>query len=175
MQYVDGLECVDSLDPTVIRAITDALTHLHSFQHDVLGPVSGNEWEGLLWDDAPAQRLKSKADLENFVNSRLIGISKKFQILDCDLSFTHLDAAPRNIKITENGVVYLLDWASAGYFPRFFEVSALHLNTGENGCDGCFGRTLAESLEARQNLNGAEARNVKCLMEYLGNSIKYSL
>lgn len=37
----------------------------------------------------------------------------------------HLDIAPRNLLYLADGSVCLLDWATAGFYPRFFEVCVL--------------------------------------------------
>ena len=39
----------------------------------------------------------------------------------CELVFCHLDIAPRNLLRQEDGSLCLIDWASAGYYPRLFE------------------------------------------------------
>ena len=39
----------------------------------------------------------------------------------------HLDIASRNIIVLENDSICLLDWESAGFFPRFFEICTQHI------------------------------------------------
>lgn len=41
------------------------------------------------------------------------------------MCFCHVDLCRRNIKLTESGLICLLDWCHAGFFPRFFEIAAV--------------------------------------------------
>lgn len=54
-------------------------------------------------------------------NSRLLPHNPGLNIQDCELVFCHLDIAPRNILWQKDGSICLLDWESAGYYPRLFE------------------------------------------------------
>jgi hypothetical protein len=176
MQYIESCSNIDYCDKFVIRAIADALDHLHSFSRDTLGPVVEGQLTGILWDDArPPQGIKTKADLGKFLNERLPEPSDKIDIGEYDLRLTHLDAAPRNIKITKDAVVCLLDWSSAGCFPSFFEISALHPNTGNESHNGGYCRLLIGALMSRQNLNNAQLRDMERMVKFVGNNVRYSL
>jgi aminoglycoside phosphotransferase len=176
MQYVKSRPDIDYHDRNTINMIADALNHLHSFTSESLGPIAKGEWKGILWDDAqPPQNLESRADLAEFVNGRLFKPSNNIEILECDLTLTHLDAAPRNVKITETNIVCLLDWSSAGFFPSFFEISALHLNTGENSRDAKYCHLLAGVLIRQQGLDSVQLCGIKSMVKFVGNSVAYSL
>lgn len=176
MEYIEGRSDIDFCDPCTINAIADALDHLHCFSGHSVGPVLDGQWTGILWDDAkPPQGLRSTADLAKFLNQRLLEPSDKIDIDECDLRLTHLDAAPRNIKITKNNVVCLLDWSSAGYFPSFFEISALHLNTGNENHNGEYCRLLTDALVSRQHLDDIQLRNVERMVKFVGNNVRYTL
>lgn len=176
MEYIEGRPNIDYCDPVVVCAIADALNHLHSFSGDTVGPFVESQWTGILWDDAqPPQGIKSRTDLANFLNERLLERSDKIEIDKYDLRLTHLDAAPRNIKITKDDIVCLLDWSSAGYFPSFFEISALYLNTGYESQDGEYCRLLIDALVGRQNLGDEQIRDVKRMTKFVGNNVRYSL
>ena len=116
-----------------------------------------------------------KAVLGKFLNERLLEPSDKIDIGRYDLRLTHLDAAPRNVKITKDDVVCLLDWSSAGYFPSFFEISALYLNTGNESHNGEYCSLLINALVSQQNLDDAKLRDVERMVKFVGNTIRYSL
>jgi serine/threonine protein kinase len=176
MEYIEGRSDINYCDPHVISAIADALDHLHSISGDTLGPVVESQWTGILWDDAqPPQGIKSKPDLARFLNKRLLEPSDKIDIGEYDLGLTHLDTVPRNIKITKDGIVCMLDWSSAGYFPPFFEISALHLNTGNENNDSKYCSLLIDALVGRQNLDDAQLRDVKRMVKFVHNNIRHSL
>lgn len=175
MEFNAGQSDVDFRHPSIVSAVADALVHLHTFHGNRLGPTVDGPWEGLLWANAQPESDISVAELEKFINYRLAGYSDSVELLDCDLVFTHLDAAPRNIKITDDNVVCFLDWASAGYFPVVFEISVLCYNTGENGRDSEFSRLLTEDLISRHNLDPKQLRNARGMMRYMGNTVRYSL
>jgi serine/threonine protein kinase len=174
MEYIESRTDVDYCDKDVINAIADAIDHLHSFSSDTLGPVVGGQLMGILWDDAqPPQGINTKAHLGKFLNKRLLEPSDKIDISKYDLRLTHLDAAPRNIKVTKDDVVCLLDWCSAGYFPSFFEISALHLNTGNGNDEYCC--LLIDALVSRQDLDNVQLRDVERMVKFVGNNVRYSL
>ena len=176
MEYIESRPNINYCDPDVICAIADALDHLHSFSGDTVGPSLESQWTGILWDDAqPPQGIKSGIDLANFINERLPEHSDKIEIDKYDLRLTHLDAAPRNIKITQDDIVCLLDWSSAGYFPSFFEISALYLNTGYKNHNGEYCRLLIDALIGRQSLGDEQMRDVKRVTKFVGNNVRYSL
>lgn len=173
MEHVYGLPGVQFSDQNVIDAIADALIHIHSLTGRSIGPISRGQWRGLLWDDAKPESVKSAADLEHFMNCRLAE-SERLSICGCDLVLTHLDIAPRNILMTASNVVCLLDWASAGYFPQIFEIAALRLNTGLNGCDSEYCRLLEGTLVDRNELHDNQLCDVENTVKFAHNSIRYS-
>jgi thiamine kinase-like enzyme len=57
--------------------------------------------------------------------------------------FCHLDIAPRNILWQEDGTLCIVDWASAGFYPRLFEFCVQWIVKGK---DGNFNSLLLESM-----------------------------
>jgi Ser/Thr protein kinase RdoA (MazF antagonist) len=55
----------------------------------------------------------------------------------------HLDIAPRNFLWLEDGSICFIDWASAGFYPRFFEICAQRVILGK---EGNFNRLILDSL-----------------------------
>lgn len=59
------------------------------------------------------------------IEFRLPDIEAKLELERYPLVLCHLDLALRNFIWLENGSVCLVDWASAGVYPRFFEICLL--------------------------------------------------
>jgi len=62
------------------------------------------------------------------------GLSLSFQECDLKLVLCHLDIAPRNILWLDedDGALCIVDWASAGYYPRIFEWCSLDILRGKD-------------------------------------------
>ena len=45
------------------------------------------------------------------------------------LVFTHHDLAPRNLMVDTKGLLWLVDWDFAGWYPPYFEAAAMHTFT----------------------------------------------
>nr|OQO31367.1 hypothetical protein B0A51_03362 [Rachicladosporium sp. CCFEE 5018] len=173
MEHVPG-RTVSTLDSRSVAAVADALIHLHGFTGSTPGPVSGGTSKGLLWDNDEPIDFTSKDHLEEHLNRRLIHTARRIDLSDCELSFTHLDPVPRNIRFTHDGRACLLDWGSAGYYPRWLERCALRLNTGRNGIDTEFCRLLEEALQPASVLEETEQFYICQMLSVVYNSIRYS-
>ncbi|KAJ5429298.1 hypothetical protein N7491_006314 [Penicillium cf. griseofulvum] len=64
-------------------------------------------------------------EVEEWFNSRLFPGDGKVRFDHTPLVLYHLDIAPRNIIWLDDGRVCLLDWASAGFYPRLLEFASL--------------------------------------------------
>jgi hypothetical protein len=93
------------------------------------GSLSGGPCRGLLWSDHHDFTPEKIHDIEKYFSKRLPGVS------DVTLNaypavLHHGDLATRNL-IIKGDQMYVLDWASAGYFPKLFEVAAMQRNAEE--------------------------------------------
>lgn len=66
---------------------------------------------------------------------------------DCELVLSHLDIAPRNIIWQDDGTIRLIDWQSAGFYPRLFEFWA---QWNSEGKDGPFNSLLLKAMTDSQ-------------------------
>ena len=71
----------------------------------------------------------------------------------------HLDIAPRNILWLEDGSLCLIDWASAGYYPRLFEFCAQWVVEGK---DGNFNYLLLKLMDALSDREIAQKEAILC-------------
>jgi serine/threonine protein kinase len=86
--------------------------------------------KGRFWPDFYDVYPQDAAGLEFWLNSVLkttIPVSLK----DFTFSLCHLDLVPRNIIWRSTGELCLVDWPSAGFYPRTFEWAALSLGMME--------------------------------------------
>ena len=145
MEYIKG-RVIDPLDdPELIRRVAQAVAHCAETPGRVPGPLGGGTSQGLLWPQGDRILINSTQELERFYNSRLRGDGPRLALGGYKLVLCHLDIAPRNILWLEDNSLCLLDWESAGFYPRFFETSQQRYIYGK---DGDFNRLLLESMEA---------------------------
>lgn len=79
------------------------------------------------------------------------------------------DVAPRNILWLEDGSICLLDWKSAGFYPRILEVCMQRINVG---MDGHFNELLLASME---RLTDKEEAQAQLVLQAYSNGIRYYL
>lgn len=85
------------------------------------------------------------------------------------LVLCHLDVAPRNILWLEDDSTCFLDWASARFYPRLFEVSAQRILLGK---EGTFNKIALDSLGA---LSYEEEAEVKLVLKPFHNMQMFHL
>lgn len=128
MEYIKGQPLSSVSDPTsYLQAVAQVLKHFEQVRAGKPGPFHGGLAHGQLWLDeliAPA----TVSDIEEYYNQRQLKCLPKLRLTKYPLVFCHLDIAPRNIMLLEDGSLCLIDWASAGFYPRLFERCSLRLN-----------------------------------------------
>ena len=132
MEYISAAPSSDrSLEDFKICAkrIVNAVNVMWQTACDKPGPVDGGEPRGPMWapDNRAYERFQSLKDLESWFNRALQKDNTTTNLEGINLVFCHLDLAPRNFLLSSDSTLYLLDWACAGFFPRFFEIWALRL------------------------------------------------
>ncbi|CAN9241599.1 unnamed protein product [Alternaria alternata] len=128
MEYVDGKPLNPTEDLRACDGIARALAHFSQIRSDKPGPLGGGLAYGLLWTEGDWISPTTSSDIENYFNTRQLLRHQKLEIKSQNFSLCHLDIAPRNILKLRNGSLCLLDWASAGFYPRFFEICTLRIN-----------------------------------------------
>jgi len=140
MEYIKGRELATYLRildeeamAKIVARIVNALAHLSQIPvptGQAPGPANGGESYGYLWSDNGAgTSFTSIADMEYWLNKRLamheLGTDTKLNLKSSKLFMCHTDLVPRNIMLLNDGGICFLDWAYAGFYPRFFEIYAL--------------------------------------------------
>lgn len=85
-----------------------------------------------------------------------------------ELAFRHMDINTRNLMLTTNNEICVLDWQFAGNFPSVFEL--LHLKVCEAEDRIFFGALLEEIPETSEEL---ETCRYKFLCQIMSNNIQY--
>lgn len=144
MEYVHG-DIIESPDSRQITQLTQILSYFAGVHGEHPGPLQRGVSHGLLWEENGKPTFESIQQMERWLNFRLPKVeSNKLDLGKYPLVLCHLDLAPRNILWLKDGSVCLLDWASAGFYPRFFEVCLLKIMENTHGA---YEATLIERME----------------------------
>ena len=144
MDFMEG-KVIDPLEDLIrITTVAGILDHLAIFRRTVPGPLNYGPPCGVLFfldeGDIPFTEVK---DLERWWNRRLLSGESATDLQGLDLVLCYLDVAPRNILWREGEALCLIDWSSAGYYPRVFEFCAQYILEGK---DGRFNRLLLDAM-----------------------------
>ena len=151
MEYVNGKSVESFPDDLVVDKILHILAHFDSIQHDTPGALGGGPSRGRLWSEYHRFRPHSVHDVEAYYNEKQSGFAT-LDLKDARTVLCHMDLAKRNIAQNADGDWYLLDWASAGFYPRIFEICAMRLNTADS-----LGAMLLARLEKPTDLEEEQA------------------
>ena len=149
MENIDGfaIEHSDWQGQNLLHHVVAALNRLHSISSESPGSVSGGESHGVLWSEYGSQRaFRMVEDLEFYLNERLAYFKSTIRIRKEELCFCHMDASPRNFLLDTQGRLCLLDWANAGFYPRYFELWSIEFARHIIGSN--FGHELLLNLKA---------------------------
>ncbi|KAI9046797.1 hypothetical protein LZ554_008879 [Drepanopeziza brunnea f. sp. 'monogermtubi'] len=166
MEYIHG-DILTSLEDHQIDQIAKILSHFSTIHYEQPGPLQGGASRGLLWQDTGEPRFDTVEQMESWLNHRLPDIKSKLILKNYPLVLCHLDLALRNIIWLQDGSVCLLDWCSAGFYPRFFEACLLKINEFSH-------MDYETKLIDRLELMDDEKAQLSLLMHSFYNGIRYS-
>ncbi|KAH8674407.1 kinase-like domain-containing protein [Tricladium varicosporioides] len=131
MEYMQGRVLKSIEDPVLMKRIADILAYLTSIRGSTPGALGGGVSCGILWSEHSEEPfLHTVKDMENWFNMRLKKQDPKLIFGTSELVLCHLDIAPRNILLLQDNSLCLLDWASAGFYPRVFEECVIRITRG---------------------------------------------
>lgn len=151
MEHIEGenLEQIAWDKDSMLPRIAAAVREIHSISSRIPGPVSGGEAHGSLWSEyGSGIGFRDIEDLQAWMNKRLSFTEETVSITDESMCLCHLDLAPRNFMIDPAGRLCLLDWATAGFYPRYFELWSVDFSQHVLG--GNFGPELLQQLKPTQ-------------------------
>ncbi|KAF2248726.1 hypothetical protein BU26DRAFT_564427 [Trematosphaeria pertusa] len=129
MEYIDGQPVSSTMDPDAyLQPMAKVLKIFEQVQRAKPGPFHKSVAFGQLWLDYDPIAPAAVSDIEEYYNKRQLKNSTHLNLAGYPLIFCHLDIAPRNILVLGDGSLCLIDWNSAGFYPRLFERTALAIN-----------------------------------------------
>jgi serine/threonine protein kinase len=129
MEYINGQPVSSMTDPDAyLEPMAKVLKHFEQVQRAKPGPLHESVAFGHLWLDYDPITPVTISDIEEYYNKRQLKNSTQLNLTSYPLIFCHLDIAPRNILVLQDGSLCLIDWNSAGFYPRLFERCALEIN-----------------------------------------------
>lgn len=172
MEYMKGTVVGELADESRIEKVGKALQHFSSFRGPKPGPLGGGVSRGLLWGEGTTTEYSldgSAERLAHWVNRRIKHQNLSLSFQECEFVLCHLDIAPRNIVWLLGDSLCIVDWASAGYYPRIFEWCLLDFVCGK---DGPFQDLVKKTLEP---MTEWEDKYWPLIEKAWGNSVRYSL
>ena len=134
MEFVEGGNdsgTGDAINSQTLRQVLLDLWAIPIPSHIKIGPFGGSRPQGYLWaDDGAPLTFDSVERMERFMD-QCLRISSRSNCPDSvDLSASHVvichgDLARRNLRLSSNGALFVLDWANAGVYPSVLECFAI--------------------------------------------------
>ncbi|MCJ1437623.1 hypothetical protein MMC27_007010 [Xylographa pallens] len=168
MEYIKGRH-LEHLESSDIHKISHVVAYFATIRESTVGPLGGGPPRGLLWPENEDLSLGTLRDVEQYFNSRLRRSDKKLAFAHSDAVLCHLDIALRNILFLADGSICLLDWQSAGFYPRLFEVCELRIMLGK---EGNFSKLLLDHME---RLSDIEEEQASVMLQAWHNQQMYHL
>lgn len=129
MEYIDGQTMTSVKDPDLyLERMAEVLRCFEQIRQETPGPFHGGVAFGQLWLDYDPIAPTTVSDIEEYYNQRQLKRRSHLKLTSYPLIFCHLDIATRNILVLEDDSLCLIDWNSAGFYPRLFERVALEIN-----------------------------------------------
>jgi len=165
MEFMDGEKAKCLTEDIHAPQLLKVLEHLHSLKAGTIGPLHRGPHQAILFGEGPSPKLSSVQDVEAWFTRRLCDDSVRVDISDFDLVLCHLDFTCRNILWKEGRPPCLLDWAWAGFYPRFFEKCSHDV----------VGRAEDGNVINDMNLSNAEDVQYQLIMKAFANDMRFCL
>jgi aminoglycoside phosphotransferase (APT) family kinase protein len=119
-----------------LRRIVDNIASVKSESREFLGSVTGGPFRNMFFPEhlSPDSAFDTVHDFldafrqillffctESFTEDFLAQFPESAQVV-----FTHGDLLPRNIMVEGTTITGVLDWATAGFYPSYWEYSRMH-------------------------------------------------
>ena len=140
MDYIEGEtldECWSKLGfltkLKVVWKLRNYVSQLKRVRATIPGPVDGSECIGFYFTETGAGPFSTYEDMIAWFNHKL-EVNKRWKQpppharsfdTSWPLVFTHQDLCPRNIILSKDGTLYIVDWAWAGFYPAWFEYAGM--------------------------------------------------
>lgn len=169
MEYVHGRKINPLEDSKLVQKIANITNHFSTIRGDFPGTLSRGPCSSILFPEVVRVTFDTLQDMEDWFNERLLPHDPKLSLRGFELVLCHLDLTPRNIIWKDDGSICIIDWASAGFYPRFFEFAAQQYL---EGFEKKYNRLLLDSMAP---LSDHEQAQSMAVMIARGNSERYAL
>ncbi|TVY13934.1 hypothetical protein LARI1_G009324 [Lachnellula arida] len=167
MEYMKGRVLEPVEDSLLMNRITYILAYLATIRSSIPGALGGGVSTGILWSEHSEEPfLHTIQEIESWFNRRLSKQDPKLIFSGSELVLCHLDIAPRNFLLLQDGSICLLDWASAGFYPRVFEECVLRITRALKGS------FLSDGLRL-ERLTDEEELQIKSMIQAYYNSVRF--
>ena len=166
MEAVSGVRKENVEDEADIRALARILRHFSTIKATKPGPLAlhGPSY-ALLFGESDHPTFEVTSELEEWFNHRLLSSEFSISLSDSEFTLCHLDFFPRNILWTANHPPCLLDWLTAGYWPRIFERCS-HLILEDY---------ISNPAILREPVSEEEVAQISLILQSWRNNQRYSL
>ncbi|KAH7317276.1 hypothetical protein BKA65DRAFT_111966 [Rhexocercosporidium sp. MPI-PUGE-AT-0058] len=167
MEYMQGRVIKSVEDHVLIDRIADIVAYLTTIRGSIPGPLGGGVSSGILWSEHSEEPLlHTVEEMESWFNRRLRKQDPKLRFNESVLVLCHLDIAPRNFLLLEDDSICLLDWASAGFYPRVFEECVIRITRGLRD-------SFNEDALKLRDLTEKEEVQINSMMQAYYNSVRF--
>ncbi|KAB8356523.1 hypothetical protein FH972_024106 [Carpinus fangiana] len=171
MEFVEGSLASSMEDDAQIDWLVNVVHHISTLPGTLPGPVGGGPATAVVFGDSNAPEFEDIIDLTDWFNARLIPDQKPLSCANSDLVLCHLDIAPQNVIWRLNQAPCLIDWASAGFYPRTFERCSQELLGGHLRFRTRFVAALTETM----HYSTEETEHMQTVLAAWSNCQRYSL
>ena len=166
MEYIEGRK-VDPANRHDLDLVTEMMRYFATLQSERPGNLSGGSSHSNFFPEG--ELFDTVSNMTIWFDERLFADDPTFSFSDTPLILCHLDIAPRNLIITGDGSLCLLDWGSAGYYPKVFEICSQHIMGPD---DHLFNEHI---LAIIGELSPDELAQKDAILRVWANELKYSL
>jgi hypothetical protein len=121
MEFIKGETQESFTNPSQLDALSRVLDHFATQKSERPGPLGGGPSPALLFGESDPPTFEIIEEIERWCNIRHLVPGATLSLQGSELVLCHLDLFPRNILWLSDQPPCVLDWASAGYYPRIFE------------------------------------------------------
>jgi len=121
MEFMEGDLKESISEASEIRKLSAILDHFAGIKSSKPGALGEGPSRALIFGQSDPPTFKTIQELEEWFNDRLLEPTSKLTLAGSELILCHLDLFLRNILWAKDQPPCLLDWASAGFFPRILE------------------------------------------------------
>lgn len=129
MEFMEGETQEAPLDSSKLSALFRVLDHFATKKSGKPRSLGGGPSSALLFGESDHPTFETIEEIERWFNLRHLVPGANLSLQGCELVLCHLDLFPRNILWFSDQPPCVLDWPSAGYYPRIFEACSQIIRT----------------------------------------------